>query len=89
MATQVDKKRRAPVTYTSVVDRKARGPGIGCMKQPLRPPPPKPCPVCHVAMQATVNEADIVHRCQRCGLTVTFKATEPATARRARLRRAH
>ncbi len=40
-------------------------------------------------MQATVNEADIVHRCQRCGLTVTFKATEPVTARRVPLRRAH
>ena len=51
------------------------------MKQPLKSPPPKACPVCQVAMQATVNETDIVHRCQRCGLTMTFRATKPVAAR--------
>lgn len=54
------------------------------MNQPLRPPPPKPCPVCQVAMQATVNEADTVHRCQRCGLSVTIRATKPISGRQAR-----
>jgi Zn-finger nucleic acid-binding protein len=36
-----------------------------------RPKPPKVCPVCFVAMQATKTEEKIVHLCQRCGLTIT------------------
>jgi hypothetical protein len=48
------------------------------MSQALKPAAPKPCPVCQVAMQATVTDADIVHRCQRCGLTIAFKAKKTA-----------
>ena len=37
-----------------------------------RPDRPKTCPVCLVAMQATRLEDRIVHRCQRCELTITI-----------------
>jgi hypothetical protein len=32
-------------------------------------------------MQATVADSDTVHRCQRCGLTVTIRAKKPVTER--------
>jgi hypothetical protein len=32
-------------------------------------------------MQATVTDTDIVHRCQRCGLTIAFKAQKAASER--------
>jgi len=50
------------------------------MSQAFKPAPPKPCPVCQVAMQATVTATDTVHRCQRCGLSVTITATKPLAA---------
>jgi uncharacterized Zn finger protein len=37
---------------------------------PPKPEPPKPCPVCSVAMQTTDEERHIVHRCQRCGTVI-------------------
>jgi hypothetical protein len=44
------------------------------MNREPRPTPPKACPVCQVAMQATRKDAEIVHRCERCALTITIKA---------------
>ena len=37
-----------------------------------RPGPPKSCPVCQVAMQATRTENGITHRCERCDLIITI-----------------
>ena len=37
-----------------------------------KPKPPKICPVCHVAMQATKIENGVVHTCENCGLTITI-----------------
>jgi hypothetical protein len=34
--------------------------------------PPKPCPICSVAMQATKTDERIVQRCERCGMTITI-----------------
>jgi len=47
------------------------------MSQAAKTTPPKPCPVCQVAMQATVSDTDTVHRCQRCGLIVSFRTKKP------------
>jgi hypothetical protein len=44
------------------------------MSSHAKPTPPKACPVCQVAMQATRVGGDTVHRCERCSLTVTVKA---------------
>ena len=33
--------------------------------------PPKPCPICSVAMQATETNERIVHCCNNCGMTIT------------------
>ena len=33
--------------------------------------PPKPCPLCRVAMQSVVTTNGTVHECLRCGTTVT------------------
>jgi len=45
------------------------------MSQNAKPSPPKPCPICHVAMQATAKGAETVHRCERCSLTLTVKTS--------------
>ncbi len=45
---------------------------IGCMEQQPKPlAPPKACPICSVAMQATETKECIVHRCENCGMTIT------------------
>lgn len=44
------------------------------MNAPTTPNPPKACPVCQVAMQATRRGEDTVHRCERCSLTITVSA---------------
>ncbi len=49
------------------------------MSRVPKPKPPKPCPVCQVAMQSRVGAHGTVHACQQCGLTVTIK-TPPAGA---------
>jgi uncharacterized Zn finger protein len=48
------------------------------MNRPLsKPEPPKPCPICFVAMQATNEERHIVHRCEQCGTVIMIaRATE-------------
>jgi hypothetical protein len=46
---------------------------IGCMKrQPNPRVPPKACPICSVAMQATETKERIVHRCENCGMIITI-----------------
>jgi predicted RNA-binding Zn-ribbon protein involved in translation (DUF1610 family) len=41
----------------------------------MRPPsyfePPKPCPVCQVAMQVDKTAFAVVHQCARCGVVIT------------------
>ena len=39
------------------------------MEQRLQPP--KLCPVCHVAMQATKTDDGVLHRCDHCDLIIT------------------
>jgi predicted RNA-binding Zn-ribbon protein involved in translation (DUF1610 family) len=34
--------------------------------------PPKSCPICSLAMQATETEERIVHECPNCGMTITI-----------------
>ena len=34
--------------------------------------PPKACPICSVAMQATETKERIVHRCENCGMIITI-----------------
>ena len=34
--------------------------------------PPKACPICSVAMQATETKERIVHRCENCGMILTI-----------------
>jgi hypothetical protein len=41
------------------------------MRPPLNAEPPKPCPVCQVAMQTTETAHIIVHQCARCGVVIT------------------
>jgi hypothetical protein len=43
------------------------------MSSHAKPTPPKACPICQVAMQASRVGADTVHRCERCNLVVTVK----------------
>ena len=38
------------------------------MKQ--TPTPPKVCPVCQIAMQATETDEGVTHYCQNCGLVI-------------------
>src|SRR6185312_11850870 len=59
--------------------RAALRPDLRGMSRTRRPAPPKPCPVCRIAMQETRREAAIVHRCERCSLTITVK--QPALRR--------
>jgi tRNA(Ile2) C34 agmatinyltransferase TiaS len=47
------------------------------MNDAAKPTPPKQCPVCHVAMQATVLRGGTHHRCEQCGLTISVAATKP------------
>jgi DNA-directed RNA polymerase subunit M/transcription elongation factor TFIIS len=43
------------------------------MEQHLNPNvPPKACPICSVAMQATETKERIVHRCDNCGMSITI-----------------
>jgi ribosomal protein L37AE/L43A len=34
--------------------------------------PPKSCPICSVAMQATKRDERIIHKCERCGMIITI-----------------
>jgi hypothetical protein len=34
--------------------------------------PPKACPICSVAMQATETKERIVHQCENCGMILTI-----------------
>jgi hypothetical protein len=34
--------------------------------------PPKTCPICSVAMQATETKERIVRRCDNCGMIITI-----------------
>jgi len=40
-------------------------------RESSKPEPPKPCPVCLVAMQATEDARGVTHRCERCGTVIT------------------
>jgi hypothetical protein len=40
-------------------------------QQPKTLVPPKACPVCSVAMQATETKERIVYRCENCGMIIT------------------
>lgn len=51
------------------------------MNQHPKPSPPKACPVCQVAMQATHMGAETEHRCERCNLTLTVKTPRSAAGR--------
>jgi ribosomal protein S27AE len=42
-------------------------------QQPKPFVPPKACPICSVAMQATETKERIVHRCGRCGMIITIQ----------------
>jgi hypothetical protein len=35
-----------------------------------RPTPPKPCPICKIAMQLKSVPNGTIHICQRCGLEI-------------------
>jgi uncharacterized Zn finger protein len=41
-------------------------------QQPNLRVPPKACPICSVAMQATETKERIVHRCENCGMLITI-----------------
>jgi ribosomal protein L37AE/L43A len=47
------------------------------MNSAQKPTPPRQCPVCRIAMQATVVETGIHHRCEQCGLTISVAAQKP------------
>lgn len=42
----------------------------------MRPPPyfepPKPCPICQVAMQADEADSGVVHQCAKCGVVISI-----------------
>jgi len=43
------------------------------MEQKLEPfVPPKSCPICSVAMQATKRDERIIHKCEHCGMIITI-----------------
>jgi uncharacterized Zn finger protein len=41
-------------------------------QQPKPLVPPKACPICSVAMQATETKERIVYRCENCGMIITI-----------------
>jgi hypothetical protein len=41
-------------------------------QQPTPIVPPKACPICSVAMQATQTKERIVQRCENCGMIITI-----------------
>jgi Transcription factor zinc-finger len=52
------------------------------MSRMPKPTPPKPCPICQVAMQMTAEAGATVHRCERCGTVISV--AKPAGAAAAR-----
>ncbi len=38
--------------------------------QPHKPTPPRPCPICLVAMQTTEERGRLVNECHNCGMTI-------------------
>lgn len=51
------------------------------MTSNAKPSPPKACPICQVAMQATRKGAETEHRCERCSLTLTVKTSQSGRER--------
>ena len=43
---------------------------MAAMKPPRSHEPPRPCPVCQVAMQADETEGNTVHQCLHCGVVI-------------------
>jgi Zn-finger nucleic acid-binding protein len=46
------------------------------MRPPSNPEPPRPCPICQVAMQTSETAHSIVHQCARCGVVITVGKPE-------------
>ena len=42
--------------------------------------PPRPCPICRVAMQATATGHSVTHRCERCGTVIAVAKPQSAGA---------
>jgi uncharacterized Zn finger protein len=41
-------------------------------RQPNPFVPPKSCPICSVAMQATETKERVIYRCENCGMIITI-----------------
>lgn len=85
--TSLSSRSEAPrATDTSGIDCRAVVSDVQDMKRIQNPTPPKACPVCRVAMQTTQRDGEIVHRCERCLLTITVELPRPLRAGQARHR---
>jgi hypothetical protein len=69
-------------TQTSGIDRMCPDAAICGRMNEHKPAPPKACPVCQVAMQATRVGEDTEHRCERCALTIRVTASGHGEKRR-------
>jgi len=59
-----------------LIDSRVGGRLSGVNLPTSKPEPPKSCPVCFVAMQATKEDRRIIHRCERCGTVIEITRPE-------------
>lgn len=52
------------------------------MQPPRNPEPPRPCPVCQVAMQTSETAHQVVHQCAHCGVVIKLTTRDFGTCTR-------